>query len=742
MQKSFDIQGMMCSGCTAAVKRAVQAVPGVKNADVDLLGKMMVCTYDESKTGPDKIIAAVKNAGYTASEQGAGCGPSCSAPVPNGLPSEKLRLQVSIPLLIVLMYVAMGMHMGLPLPAFLHNPLVNSLVQLALSLPIIIVNRRFYVSGFRALWHRSPNMDSLVAVGSSAAVIYGLWSIGKIIFASSPEQAMAYSHNLYFESGAMILALVTVGKYLEEKAKGRTTGAVSRLMDLAPKKAMVMRDGNAIEVGIAEISKGDIVMVRPGESIAVDGVVTSGASEVDESMITGESMPVEKVAGSSVIGATINRTGNLMVRAEKVGGETALSQIIDMVRRSGASKARISTVADKAAAVFVPVVMGIALVAFGVWLALGYGFEFALGIGISVLVISCPCALGLATPVAVTVAIGRLASEGILVKSAHAIETASRLSCIVLDKTGTVTEGRPEIIGVAAVPGTEEQELVSVAASLEKLSEHVLSKAIVSYAEDLEYHVCEVEQFFTEPGFGVRGVLDGKPVFGGNEDYMKRLGLDIAVLEGSSQQYLDRGCTPMYFALGGRLLGALFAADAVKQTSRQAVSEMKKMGLKVIMLTGDSKKAADSVGSDVGVDEVIARVLPDGKAKVIQSLKADGSIVAMVGDGINDSPALAAADVGFAIGSGTDIAIESADIVLLKNSLTDVSRTVSFSRKALVNIKENLFWAFLYNCIGIPIAAGVLYPAFGITLSPMIGSLCMSLSSVFVTLNALRLRRK
>lgn len=741
MEKRFDVEGMKCAVCQASVAKAVSAVPGVEKVDVDLLGKQMFVRFDEHKATPLAIVQAVGKAGFSASGEGVSAAPRGSGGP--ALPSEKLRLQISIPILLVLMYIAMGIHMGLPLPGIFDNPLVFAAAQLALSLPIIIVNRKFYSSGFKALARREPNMDSLVAVGSSAAILYGVWSIVKIALAGpGSAQAAKYASNLYFESGAMILALVTVGKYLEERAKRKTTGAVSKLMDLAPRKATVVRGGANVEVDIEELGVGDIILVKPGESVCVDGEVVKGASAVDESMITGEPIPVEKFEGSQVISATINKTGTLWVRAGRVGSDTTLSQIIDMVRRSGASKARVSRLADKVAAIFVPVVMSIALAAFVIWLAVGAGFEFALRIGISILVISCPCALGLATPVAVTVSIGNLASRGILAKSAQAVETAAKLSVVVLDKTGTITEGRPVAVGAATAPGVAEEELLEAAASLESLSEHVLSTAIVNYAKEKGTRLAEVSDFAAQPGYGISGSIGGQPCQGGSANYMARLGLSIAPLEEASRPYLEDGCTPMYFALGGRLLGALFASDEIKESSAQAVAELKGLGVEVAMLTGDSEQAARAVGRRVGVDRVIARVLPNEKADRIVELKKGGRLVGMVGDGINDSPALAVADVGFAIGGGTDIAIDSADVVLLRNSLADVARMVSFARKTMTNIKENLFWAFFYNVIGIPIAAGVLYPAFGIALTPMIGSACMSISSIFVTLNALRLRRK
>lgn len=754
MEASFNVMGMMCSGCSAAVTKAVTNLKGVFQVDVDLLGKSMYVRFDEKLVTVQMMIEAVQKAGYEAALQNyppkSPDGPVKGSEKASSrqettaviaMPSEKRRLAVSIPVLVILMYVAMAHHMMWPLPQFLsESPLTLALAQLLLTLPIVIVNRRFFISGFRALFHLSPNMDSLVAVGATSAIVYGIWNVVMIAFASNPDSAWNYASHLYFESGAMILTLVTVGKYLEERAKKRTTGAVEKLINLSPQKATVSRDGKDVVVGVEELRKGDIVIVRPGERIPVDGKVVGGSSSVDESSITGESLPVDKMEGSSVISATMNIAGTLMVEAERVGSDTTLSQIIAMVKRSGASKAPIARIADKVAGIFVPVVMGLSLLVLILWLALGYGMELALTLGISVLVISCPCALGLATPVAVTVAIGRLASQGILVKSAEVIENAGSLSAVVLDKTGTITEGKPGLVGSVLCPGSLEVDLETAAVSLERLSEHVLATPIVEYFSKVA--PLPVDDFSALPGFGISGKIGSVKHWGGSRAYMQKLGFDVFVLDEAVSSFTQRGCTAMYFAREGELLGAIFASDKVKATSKAAIAELKGMGLKVIMLTGDGHNAAAAIAREVGVDEFISDVLPGEKAEEIARLQKTGLRVAMVGDGINDSPSLATSDLGFAIGSGTDIAIDSADVVLLKNDLQDVARTICYALKVMRNIKENLFWAFSYNIIGIPIAAGVLYPAFGIVLSPMIGSACMSISSILVTLNALRLLRK
>lgn len=739
MKEKFDVHGMSCSACSASVERVVSRIDGVKRAEVNLLGESMLCEYDESKTSSDKIIAAVGKAGFSANIRGE----EAAAPKSTEqFTSEKTRLIVSVIFLVILMYISMGHMMGAPMPAFLHgteNAVSFAFIQLLLTLPILYVNRKFFFVGFGALYRRSPNMDSLVAVGSAAALIYGVFAIFKIgsgLGHGDFDTAAHYAHNLYFESAAMILTLVTVGKYLEERSKRKTGSALASLVDLAPKGANVIRNGEELLVPTANIIVGDIVVIRPGESIPVDGVIVEGASSVDEAAITGESMPVEKAVGSEVISATINKTGSFKMQATRVGGDTTLAKIIRLVEDAGATKAPIARLADKVAGVFVPVVMAIALIVTLIWLAVGQSFEFALSIGIAILVISCPCALGLATPVAITVATGSCARRGILIKSAEALETLHKADAVVLDKTGTITEGKPEVTAVLPA-AADEDTLVTIAASLENGSEHPLAEAITQYAEGRE--LIPAEGFLAVAGRGVKATLNGREYFGGNAAFMRELGADISEISEQADKQAENGATAMYFAESGKLLGAIFAADKIKPSSRDAVRGLKKMGLEVVMLTGDAKGTAETVGRQVEVSRVVAEVMPQDKEREVSRLQAEGKVVCMVGDGINDSPALTRADIGIAIGSGTDIAIDSADIVLLKSDLQDVCAAIDFSGKTMRNIKQNLFWAFFYNVIGIPIAAGALYPAFGITLSPMIGAACMSLSSVFVTTNALRL---
>lgn len=743
MKQKFDVHGMSCSACSAGVERVVSRLDGVQEVEVNLLGESMLCRFDEQKVKNEDIIAAVEKAGFSANVHGE---EQKAAPMEGErFASEKTRLIVSVVFLVILMYISMGHMLGAPLPHFLHgseNAVSFAFIQFLLTLPIVYVNRKFYSVGFSALYRRSPNMDSLVAVGSGAALLYGVFAIFKIGYGlghGDSELAASYAHNLYFESAAMILSLVTVGKYLEERSKRKTGAALSSLMDLAPKRANVIRDGKEMTVLSENLMVGDIIVVRPGESIPVDGVIIEGSSSVDESAITGESIPVEKSVGSEVISATINKNGSFTMKATHVGGDTTLSKIIQLVEEAGASKAPIARLADKVAGVFVPIVMCIALAATGVWLIAGESFEFALSIGIAVLVISCPCALGLATPVAITVATGSCAKRGILIKSAQALETLHKTDVVVLDKTGTITEGRPLVTAVLPI-GAAQEELVQLAASLEAGSEHPLAEAITEYAEGVE--LAPAEDFSAVAGRGVRAKLSGRECFGGNADYMRELGVDISEAEGKTTELASEGSTAMYFAAEGKLLGVIYAADKIKDSSIEAVKKLKAQGLEVVMLTGDSKLTAQAVGRRVQVSRVIAQVMPADKERVVSELQSEGKTVCMVGDGINDSPALTRADVGIAIGSGTDIAIDSADAVLLKNDLRDVSELIAYSGKTMRNIKQNLFWAFFYNVIGIPVAAGALYPSFGIALSPMIGAACMSLSSIFVTTNALRLYKK
>lgn len=742
MKKKFNVNGMSCAACSAAVERATRRVDGVENADVNLIGKFMICEYDETKTSDKAICAAVKKAGYKASV--AEEEKTAAIQDGDGFTPVKTRLIVSAVFLVTLMYVSMGHMIGLPLPQVFHGTegaLFFSFTQFLLTLPILYVNRKFFAVGFRALMHLSPNMDSLVAVGSAAAALYGVFSIYRIGYGlgfGEPDVVDAYRQNLYFESAAMILTLVTVGKFLEERSKKKTTSAISSLVKLAPETATVIRDGKEDVIASKDIIVGDIVVIKPGERIPVDGTVVDGASSVDQSALTGESVPVYKTVGDGVLSASVNKNGTLKFRAEKVGKDTTLSKIIELVENAGASKAPVAKLADKVAAVFVPVVMGISVITCAVWLLLNYGFEHALNCAISVLVISCPCALGLATPVAITVAAGRCASKGIMIKSAEAFEMLSKCDAAVLDKTGTVTRGEPRVTDVLPTELSKD-EFLKIAASLEKPSEHPLAEAITRAATG---ELIPAEDFSAVPGRGVTATLGGVRYHGGNAAYMAELDVDISEYEDTLARLSEDGKTAMMFASGGKLIGVIGAMDEPRETSAEAVAELKNLGVEPIMLTGDNRPTADAVAKRVGIDTVVSDVLPTEKEKEIASLRESGKRVIMVGDGINDSPALAAADVGVAVGSGTDIAIESADVVLMQSDLRLAATAVKFSRRTLRVIRGNLFWAFIYNVIGIPIAAGVLFPAFGLLLSPMIGAAAMSLSSLFVVTNSLRLYRK
>ena len=721
MKEKFSVTGMKCAACSSAVERAVSKLDGVISAAVNLDGAFMLCDYDENKIKKEAIMTAVKRAGFKAAPYGEGN-------EEKGL-RESVRLLVSLPVMIILMYIAMGEMMGLPVPALIsmkHAPVAFALVQLALTLPVIAVNFKFFSSGIPALLRAHPNMDSLVSVGVAAAMIY---SLAETVLTLQGNVHAA--HNLYYDGAAMILTLVTVGKALEARSKKQTGAAIRRLMDLSPKNATVIRDGKEITISAEEIVPGDILIVRPGERIPADGTVIEGISAIDESAITGESIPAEKSEGSLVTGGTVNGSGVLKMRADRVGAETALAQIIELVENAGATKAPVARVADRVAGIFVPVVMGISLVTFLAWLILVQNTEIALRCAVSVLVISCPCALGLATPVAITVATGRCAGNGILVKSAEALENLCRIDTVILDKTGTVTEGKPAVSAV--FPHIDENEFIKLAASIEKNSEHPLARAIEDYAKQIELY--DVTDQNAVPGRGIGGVINGKKYYGGNDAFMDELGIDV-----SSAPISDG--TPMYFASESEFLGVIYASDRIKTDSVRAVERMAETGLDVIMLTGDSQENADLIKRDLPLSEAVGGMTPAGKSEYLLSLRAQGKRVAMVGDGINDSPSLAAADVGIAIGNGTDIAIESADIVLSSNSLASVPDAIRFSARTMKIIRENLFWAFFYNVIGIPVAAGVLYPHFGVLLSPMIAAACMSLSSIFVNLNALRLAKK
>lgn len=752
MECKFNVLGMSCSACSAGVEKAVSRLDGVEKAEVNLLAETMVCKFDESKVNEEDIIKKVEKAGFHADlikEET----PSANVEKKTvqkekkeeGTPI-KTRLIASTVLLLLLMYVSMGHMIGLPLPSILtgtENALSFAFLQFLLTIPIVYLNRKFFVSGFKALLRKAPNMDTLVAVGSGASLVYSIaavFVIGYGLGHGNMDLAATYSHHLYFESASMILTLVTVGKYLESRAKGKTNSAIKDLISLAPETAIVLRGGRELEIPTEQIVVGDIILVKPGARIPVDGVVTKGVSFVDESALTGESIPVEKQEGDNLISASMNKNGSLEMRATKVGKDTTLSQIINLVENAGATKAPIARMADKVSGVFVPIVMTISLLTILIWMIVGKDFSFALSLGVAVLVISCPCALGLATPVAITVATGRCAKHGILVKSAEALETLHLVDAVVLDKTGTITEGKPQVTNVLT-NGMDENAFLKLAASLERDSEHPLAEAIMQ-AYSKEDVLFEMQNFKSVSGRGVAAELDSVSYYAGNRRYMEELGVSFSISEEEIEKHIKEGKTPMYFAKAQEVIGVVFAADRVKETSAKAISEMRKAGLDVIMLTGDNKATAKAIGKELELTDIISDVLPQDKERIVADIQKKGKRVAMVGDGINDSPALARADVGIAIGSGTDIAIESADIVLMKDDLADVCDVIDFSKKTIRNIKQNLFWALIYNTIGIPIAAGVLYPAFGMTLSPMIAAACMSFSSIFVTTNALRLYKK
>lgn len=758
MKQKFDVTGMTCSACSAHVQKSVAKLEAVKEVNVNLLSNSMVVNYDERQLTPNQIITAVEGAGYGASlPEASESGHSEkreNSRMAQELKSMKRRMIVSLVLLVPLMYVSMH-HMfyewfGLPIPGFMmtlfhgnENALTFAFTQLLLTLPVVYINRRYYEVGFKTLFKGAPNMDSLIAIGSSAALIYGIFAIYRIGYGlGHGDMALVsqYSMNLYFESAAMILALITLGKYLEARSKGKTSEAISKLIDLAPKTASVLRDGEEVTIPVEQVAIGDIVMVRPGASIPVDGVIIEGDTSVDQSALTGESIPVEKHVGDKVIAATINKSGYFKFRAEKVGGDTTLSQIIALVEEASSSKAPIAKLADKISGIFVPIVISIAVVATVIWLLVGQTFEFSLSIGISVLVISCPCALGLATPVAIMVGTGKGAEYGILIKSAEALETAHSLNAVVLDKTGTVTEGRPRVTDLLPAEGVSAADLLAIAASLEKPSEHPLAEAIVERASQDKAEFKQVDGFQAISGRGISASIGGASYVAGNAAMMRESGADPTVFEDTANQLAEDGKTPLYFATEGRMLGLIAVADVVKPTSKNAIASLKRMGIDVIMLTGDNKRTAEAIRRQMGIDRVVAEVMPQDKENEIRRLQEQGKKVAMIGDGINDAPALARADVGIAIGAGTDIAIESADIVLMKSDLNDAVTAIRLSKSVIRNIKENLFWAFFYNTIGIPIAAGVLYTAFGLVLNPMLGAAAMSLSSVCVVTNALRLK--
>ena len=741
--KQYQVTGMSCAACSARVEKAVSKVPGVTACSVSLLTNSMGV---EGTAGEQAVIAAVEAAGYGASVKGA---PAAAAPAADDpladheTPALKRRLYSSLVFLVALMYLSMGhMMWGWPAPAFLaENHVAMGLAQLLLTAIIMVINQRFFISGFKSLWHRSPNMDTLVALGSTASFVYSVYALFAMTGAQArgdAAQVMGWMHEFYFESAAMILTLITVGKMLEARSKGRTTDALKGLMKLAPQTATLLVDGQERTVPIGDVKQGDLFVVRPGENIPVDGVVLEGHSAVNESALTGESIPVDKAEGDAVSAATVNQSGFLRCQATRVGEDTTRSQIIRMVSDAAATKAPIAKVADRVSGVFVPVVIAIALIATAVWLATGADFGYALARGISVLVISCPCALGLATPVAIMVGNGKGAKNGILFKTAVSLEEAGKVRVVALDKTGTITTGQPRVTDVLPAPGVTDEQLIAAAYALEQKSEHPLAHAVVERAQNLGLKAQEVSDFAALPGNGLTAVLDGEALSGGSLAFISGRTEVSGDMRAQADHLSGEGKTPLLFSRGGRLLGMIAVADAIKPESPQAVRELQNMGIRVVMLTGDNQRTAEAIGRQAGVDQVIAGVLPDGKESVIRSLQSQGK-VAMVGDGINDAPALTRADIGIAIGAGTDVAIDAADVVLMNSHLTDVPAAIRLSRATLRNIHENLFWAFIYNIIGIPLAAGVFIPLLGWQLNPMFGAAAMSLSSFCVVSNALRL---
>ena len=750
-KETYDVTGMSCAACSSRVEKAVAKQPGAQQVAVNLLKNSMVVEYDESQLSSAQIIAAVEKAGYGASLHAKpGSAPAVQTAETGGASAAqkaysdmKKRLALSLLFTIPLFYLSMGHMMGWPLPACflgMENAMTFAFTQFLLLLPIVYINRQYYIVGFKTLWQRSPNMDSLIALGSSAAIVYGIYAIYKIGIGFGQmdmDTVHTYMMELYFESAGTILTLITMGKTMEARAKGKTSDAITKLMDLAPKTATVERNGVESVIPVEEVQLGDVLIVKAGESVPVDGVVLEGTPSVDESALTGESIPVEKQAGDSVIGATINKSGYFKMRATKVGDDTALSQIVRLVDEATSSKAPIAKLADKVSGVFVPVVITIAVIATAAWLLTGHSVEFALSIGISVLVISCPCALGLATPVAIMVGNGLGARNGILFKTAASLEAAGRTQIVALDKTGTITSGEPRVTDILPAEGVSESELLTLAASLEQKSEHPLAKAVLAYAETETIACPDVTDFAALPGNGLSARLDGMEIYGGNAEFIAAKASVPAELQAEAARLAAEGKTPLFFGGAGRLMGVIAVADTLKEDSPRAIRELQNMGIRVVMLTGDNQRTADAIGRQAGVDEVIAGVLPDGKEAVIRRLQESGK-VAMVGDGINDAPALTRADTGIAIGAGTDVAIDAADVVLMNSRLSDVPAAIRLSRATLRNIHENLFWAFIYNIIGIPLAAGVFIP-FGLTLNPMFGAAAMSLSSFCVVSNALRL---
>ena len=739
MKQRFKVEGMSCVNCSTAVECAIRKLDGVEKVEVSLLGKSMMCEFDETKLGTKKIINTVNKAGYKASLYG-------EAPEENKRSiTVKTRLISSTAILVPLMYISMGGMLGIPTPSFLNeNPLVSAILQFVLALAVAVINSKFFVRGFRAIFNLKPNMDSLVALGSVASFLYGIFSsimLSVGLYSSDAELVSKYSHGLYFESAAMILTLVTVGKALEERAKTKTGSAIAKLSRLTPEMSTVIRDGKEQEIPSSEIVCGDIILIRPGSSVPADGVIIDGCSEINEAALTGESTPRVKTVGDEVMTASVNLTGAFKMEARRIGEDTVLAKIIEIVENTGASKAPVARLADKVASVFIPIVTAISVITAVIWLASGATFDFALSRAISVLVISCPCALGLATPVAITVAVGKCASEGILIKSAEALETLHKTEIAVFDKTGTLTKGHPAVTDVLA-DALPEDKFIALALTLEKNSEHPLAKAICCYAEDHGIKGGDCSDFYVVPGRGVRAIIDKQQYYAGNAAYMDELSIDVSAYSDKLTELAMQGKTVMFFAGEDVILGLIAAADEVADHSAVALDSLKELKIETVMLTGDNALSAEATASKLGISRVVSDVLPHEKGNTISDLKKEGKTIIMVGDGINDAPALTAADVGIAVGAGSDIAIDSADIVLVKNELSDISRAIKYSRSVMTNIKQNLFWAFFYNAVCIPVAAGALYPVWGITLSPMLASAAMSFSSIFVVLNALRLYKK
>lgn len=743
MKERFDVSGMTCASCQANVQKAVEKL-GVDFVNVNLISETMTVSYDDGKISENDIIKAVEKIGYGAKVKN-----KKNLKENNKTFDEekivKNRLIISFIFLIPLMYVSMGHMINLPLPHFLMGARgsVNfAFLQFLLTLPIVFVNRIFYISGFKALFNKASNMDTLVGLGSFAALIYGIFAIMRMAYGLGFEKfeiVENYRHNLYFESSAMILTLITLGKYFEKKSKGQTKKSLESLMDLAPKKARILKDKNEVEILVEDLKKGDLILVRPGEAIPVDGIVKEGSSLVDESAITGESIPVNKNIGDEVISATLNKQGSFIFEATKVGEDTTLSKIIELVNQANETKAPIAKLADKISAIFVPTVMIISLITFVIWMILGYGFEFSLNFAISVLVISCPCALGLATPMAIMVATGKSAQFGLLFKNAESLENLHKVDTILLDKTGTITEGKPQVTDI--ISEIDENEFIKIASSIENNSEHPLSHAISEYAKAKNIQAKNIEDFEAISGKGIKAKYENKIYYGGNISLMKEKNIDLKSYEKKADKFSNEGKTSMYFADEKNVIGIIAVQDKPKNLSKIAIDEMKKMGYEVRMITGDNEKTAEAIKNALNIDEKYAEVLPQDKEKEIKNLQKLGKKVLMVGDGINDAPALVRSDVSMAIGNGTDVAIESADIILINNNILDIVSALKLSKSTIKIIKENLFWAFFYNIIGIPLAAGLLYPAFGLKLSPMFGAFAMSFSSIFVCLNSLRLRK-